>query len=80
MGFAVFKSEDRRYRLLDYHVYADAAVIKITAPTDSRAYNGIYLAGAPAVCNASGKADGASYAVILSNNERLSGITRVVAG
>lgn len=81
MGFAVFQSEDRRYKLLDYHVYADAAVIKITAPTDSKAYNGIYLAADPAICNTSGKADGgAAYDVILSNNERLSSITRVVDG
>lgn len=81
MGFAVFQSEDRRYKLLDYHVYTDAAVIEIRSPTDSKAYNGIYLAEDPAVCNASGKADvGAAYDVILSNNERLSAITRVVDG
>jgi hypothetical protein len=81
IGFAVFEFENRRYKLLDYHVYADAAVIKVHAPTDSKAYNGICFAADPAVCNASGESDGgAAYDVILSNNERLSSITRVVDG
>jgi len=76
MGFAVFQSEDRRYKLLDYHVYANAAVIEVPEPTDSSVYIGIHLAEDPAVCGDSG----AVYDVILSSNNRLTSVTKVADG
>ncbi|KPU43543.1 hypothetical protein OXPF_29840 [Oxobacter pfennigii] len=80
MGFAVFQFKDRRYKLKDYHLYINAAISKVPQ-IDSTIHDRIYIADTPAICNASGEATGGiSFDVILSNNERLTSITRVVDG
>lgn len=70
MGFAVFyhNEEESGYRLLDLHVYEDAAL----------AENGIYLCEHPAVANIDGelKMD-STFDVILINNDDVAKVTRV---
>ena len=81
MGFATFRMKDGRYQLIDYHVYNDAAVITMPSVTDSTIYNGIHLAEDLAVCYQYGKpSEDVKYEIILSNNEKLSSITRLVGG
>lgn len=70
MGFAVFQSYDRRgYRLLDYHVYPNAALTE----------NGIYCAEHPAVASLDGvPTDENAYDVILSSNKELVSVVQVL--
>ena len=70
MGFAVFyqNKEESGYRLLQCHVYEDAALVE----------NGIYLCPDPAVLDLEGemKPD-MTYDVILLNNDKIEKATRV---
>ena len=72
MGFAVFESADGEgYRLLDWHVYKDAAL----------SGNGIYYAEHPAVADKNGNSTNENtYDVILSCNENLASIVRFLDG
>lgn len=69
MGFAVFKiSDDYRYKLLDYHIYENAAIED----------DGIYYGEHPAVMNETGVLEiDETFDVILSCNDQLSEIQRV---
>lgn len=71
MGFAVFQSNNGTgYKLLDYHIYKDAALIE----------NGIYFASGPAVCDLNGViTDDTAFDVILSTRDsKLASIVRVL--
>ena len=70
MGFAVFyqNKEESGYRLLQCHVYEDAALVE----------NGIYHCPDPAVLDLEGEMKpGMTYDVILLNNDKIEKATRV---
>ncbi len=69
MGYAVFKvSADDRYKLLDYHIYENAAVEN----------DGIYYCEHPAIMNEDGELRAKeTFDVILSCNNQLAEIQRV---
>ncbi len=67
MGFAVYQTTGEGYRLIDCHVYKDAAL----AP------NGIYFCEHPAVADVKGQSTSQNtYDVILINNENVATIER----
>ncbi len=71
MGFAVFyhNKEESGYRLLQCHVYEDAAL----------AENGIYLCPDPTILDLTGEqTPEMTYDVILLNNEKIEKVTRVL--
>jgi beta-lactamase regulating signal transducer with metallopeptidase domain len=69
MGFAVFQSTGVGYKLLNYHVYTNAALSE----------NGIYFCEHPAVADVNGISTAANtYDVILSYNKDLATITRII--
>ena len=72
LGFAVFQSAGGEgYRLLDWHVYKDAAV----------SGNGIYFAEHPALADINGNSTNEnSYDVILSCNENLASVVKLLDG
>ncbi len=82
MGFATFRFKNGRYRLADCYVYEDAAIVDDTSSTtDLVVRDGIHLAENLAVCYQYGKpSKDPSYEIILSNNPKLSSITRIVDG
>lgn len=70
MGFAVFyhNSDESGYRLLDYHVYENAAL----------ADRGIYVCEHPAVADINGDMkENCTFDVILINNDDVAKVTRV---
>lgn len=71
MGFGVLQFRNNRYKLLDYHVYPDAAI------------NGdkIYVAEHAAIADVNGViSEKTAYDVILSCNEELESVTRTMNG
>lgn len=68
MGVAVFQTTGQEYRLIDWHVYADAALSE----------NGIYCCEDPAVADGKGvMTEDNTFDVILVSNQKVGTIERV---